>query len=85
MGGYQFMRQKPILNYIVDFYCSILKLIIEIDGDSHDCKYDEDSKRQNDLESLGLKLIRFTDNEVKNSMTDVLSTIENYIYEFEKK
>jgi very-short-patch-repair endonuclease len=35
MRGYQFMRQKPIGNYIVDFFCSKLKLVIEIDGESH--------------------------------------------------
>jgi very-short-patch-repair endonuclease len=40
--GYQFMRQKPIDNYIVDFYCSKLQLIIEIDGSSHDFKFMND-------------------------------------------
>ncbi len=85
MGGYQFMRQKPILNYIVDFYCSKLKLIIEIDGDSHINKFSKDKKRQTELEKLGLNFLRFTDQEVKKSMTDVLNAIENYIYEFEKR
>ncbi len=44
--GYQFMRQKPINNYIVDFYCSKLKLVIEIDGISHNDKSEKDRKRQ---------------------------------------
>lgn len=39
MRGYQFMRQKPIGNYIVDFYCSKLKLVIEIDGESHEGRF----------------------------------------------
>ena len=44
--GYQFMRQKPIDNYIVDFFCSKLKLIIEIDGISHNGKYERNQIRQ---------------------------------------
>ena len=40
--GYQFMRQKPIYNYIVDFYCSALKLVIEIDGITHNDKQEYD-------------------------------------------
>jgi len=46
MKGYQFMRQKPIDNYLVDFYCSKLKLVIEIDGDSHNQKHAEDKIRE---------------------------------------
>ncbi len=42
MRGYQFMRQKPIGEYIVDFFCSKLKLVIEIDGESHVDKYEQD-------------------------------------------
>jgi len=47
--GYQFMRQKPINKYIVDFLCSKLKLIIEIDGESHCFIEEKDLKRQNEL------------------------------------
>lgn len=49
MLGYTFNRQKPLLNYIADFYCKPLKLIIEVDGDSHIGKEDYDSKRTKDL------------------------------------
>jgi very-short-patch-repair endonuclease len=59
MRGYQFMRQKPVGNYIVDFYCSRLRLAIEIDGESHGEKSKEDQIRQRKLESLGLSLLRF--------------------------
>ena len=52
--GYQFMRQKPVGNYIVDFFCSKLKLAIEIDGISHNGKGESDKIRQQKLESLGL-------------------------------
>jgi very-short-patch-repair endonuclease len=59
MHGFDFDRQRPIDNFIVDFYCKELMLAIEIDGDSHDCKYEEDLKRQEKLESLGVHFLRF--------------------------
>ena len=77
--GYQFTRQKPIYQYIADFYCPKLTLVIEIDGSSHDSKIQEDKFRQEELESLGVKFLRFTDNEVKNNISSVLKTIEKYI------
>ncbi len=84
LRDYQFMRQKPIGDYIVDFFCSKLKLIIEIDGISHIDKQEYDIKRQNNLESLGLHIIRLDDTYVKKNMQDVLFTIDNYIDLFEK-
>jgi len=79
MHGFQFMRQKPIGNYIVDFFCAKLKLIIEIDGISHLGKENYDEERQKNLESLGLLIIRFSDLEVKTNMQGVLHTLENSI------
>lgn len=79
------MRQKPIENYIVDFYCSKLKLILEIDGEIHNYKFEADRLRQKKLESLGLSFLRFTDLEVKKDMYNVLRTIEGWIEEFEKQ
>lgn len=84
MMGYQFMRQKPIENYIADFFCSKLKLIIEIDGSSHYDKGEYDQKRQKELEALGLNVLRIDDMEVKMNMSKVLVTIECYIKEFER-
>ena len=52
--GYDFHRQKPIDEFIVDFYCPKLKLVIEIDGESHDGKIQEDKTREEKLKSLGL-------------------------------
>jgi len=67
------LRQKPILNYIADFYCSKLRLIIEVDGETHGMKearsYDE--RRTKALESKGLKVIRFTNYEVLNNLEGV--------------
>ena len=81
MLGYDFDRQKPIDEFIVDFYCKDLMLAIEIDGDSHDTEeaYVKDVKRQERLESLGVRFLRFDDLEVKKDMNNVIRTIENWI------
>ncbi|NQV38763.1 MAG: endonuclease domain-containing protein [Candidatus Marinimicrobia bacterium] len=79
--GYQFSRQRPIGDYIVDFYCSKLMLVIEIDGSSHEDKYEYDVSRQKYLERLGLSVIRFDDKDIKNQLHNVLSGIENWILE----
>ena len=68
MLGYQFLRQRPIYEYIVDFYCPKLKLVIEIDGDSHRNKFQSDQTRQRDLERLRLRVLRFQDRDVKHDM-----------------
>ncbi len=81
MLGYQFMRQKPITNYIVDFYCSKLKLVIEIDGSSHYGKEEKDKIRQSELEQLGMSFLRFDDLDIKFKMEEVLSEIKKWIEE----
>lgn len=83
MKGFDFDRQRPINNYIVDFYCKDLMLALEVDGSSHDNKFIYDVQRQQKLESLGVNFLRFTDLEVKKDMNTVLSTIENWIIETE--
>jgi len=77
--GYDFHRQKPIGKYIVDFYCPVLKLVIEIDGDSHGGKEEEDRIRQQELESMGLSVIRFWDSEVKKNPTGVVNAVREWI------
>ena len=74
--GLDFHRQKPIDEYIVDFYCSNLNLVIEIDGSSHNTKLDEDRIRQERLEELGLTVIRFLDYDVRKNIDSVLKAIE---------
>jgi len=80
--GYDFDRQKPINNYIVDFYCKELQLAIEIDGESH--SYEDvqinDNRRQLQLESLGVNFIRFDDLEVKTNIDWVIEEIQNWIH-----
>ena len=79
LQGYDFHRQKPVDNYIVDFYCPDLMLAIEIDGVSHESKEVADKIRQKRLGSLGISVLRFTDSDVKKNMEGVLNVIENWI------
>ena len=83
MLGYDFHRQKPIDQFIVDFFCNELNLAIEIDGGSHetDEAYEKDKKRQEHLENIGIKFLRFKESEVRNNMRGVLDAIENWIRE----
>ncbi len=80
-SGYQFYRQKIILNYIVDFYCAKLKLIIEIDGTSHLYKTKRDIKRDSNLEELGLKIVRYNDPEVLNNFEFIEKDFNKIIQE----
>jgi very-short-patch-repair endonuclease len=76
--GYQFLRQKPIGNFIVDFYCPKLKLAIEIDGDSHAFREvaRRDKIKDAYLNNLGIHLIRYEDHKIKK---DIQSTISHLI------
>lgn len=82
--GYDFDRQKPIDNYIVDFYCGELMLAIEIDGSSHEHKYEKDISRQYQIERYGITVIRFEDIQVKRDMDGVLKELQWQIRELEK-
>ncbi len=81
MCGYDFHRQKPLLKYIVDFFCVELMLAIEIDGLTHfdDEAVKRDEKRQAELEALGIRFLRFDDVQVRNDMVNVLREIEFWI------
>ena len=84
MLGCDFDRQRPIDEYIVDFYCKDLMLAIEVDGESHYGKEDYDNKRQKRLENLGIKLLRFEDSEVRYKLELVLSIIREWVEENNK-
>ncbi len=81
--GFDFHRQKPLLNYIVDFYCYELELVIEIDGSYHNWEEqdDKDVTRDRELERYGLTILRFTEQEVRKDMQNVLRTIEKHVFE----
>jgi very-short-patch-repair endonuclease len=79
--GYRFSRQIPIDQYIVDFYSKDLNLAIEIDGSIHFAEgaQEKDAQRQERLESLGIKLIRFSDRDTKNNLSWVIEEIKKEI------
>jgi very-short-patch-repair endonuclease len=77
--GINFNRQKVIGNYIVDFYVPSLSLIIEIDGSSHDYKEDYDLKRENYLQSFGLKIFKVADIDVKRNLSRVMDNLRDFI------
>jgi len=83
--GYTFKRQRPVMNYIADFMCQDLKLIIEVDGSSHDSPeaLAKDQKRQTDLEAAGFEVIRFTNAEVLRGMDRMRREIGRKIREIE--
>ena len=73
----KFRRQYSILNYIVDFYCPELNLALEVDGDTH-CNESArlyDASRTREIESLGVKIIRFTNNDIYENLDGVIETI----------
>jgi very-short-patch-repair endonuclease len=77
--GYTFLRQRPIGNYIADFLCMGLRLIIEVDGYSHNFKTEEDIKRDRDLAELGFTTLRFSDEEVMKDLPNVERAIVGWI------
>jgi len=78
---YRVYRQRPIDNFIVDFYCPKLKLVIEIDGASHysENARNRDQQRTERLQGYGLNVIRFNNQEVLNNFTGVVTFIEGLI------
>ena len=81
MKGFQFRRQRPVLNYIADFMCKELMLVIEVDGITHHFEeaIKNDKIRQNTLENAGFTVIRFTDDEVLNNINAVYNYLEDWI------
>lgn len=71
--GYKFTKQKPIGNYIVDFYCKSANLVIEIDGATHAHKQQYDMARDVYMKERGITVLRFFD-------TDILKNIEGVLY-----
>lgn len=78
---YRVYRQRPIENFIVDFYCPKLKLVIEIDGETHytENAQEYDRERTRVLQGYGLKVIRFKNDDVLNNLIGVVNFIEEMI------
>lgn len=79
LAGLKFRRQHSIERFIVDFYCAEAKLIIEVDGPVHDYSKEEDTIRQEFLESQGFRVMCFTNDQVFNSPHDVLKQISAHV------
>ncbi len=77
---HHFMRQKPLDQFIADFYCNKLKLIIEIDGEIHETQKERDSERDNIfLMKYKINTLRFTNEDVKNNIESIKLELEKYI------
>jgi len=84
LKGYAFRRQRPIDKYVVDFFCKELRLIIELDGESHIGKEVKDLNRQKVLENKKYNIIRFKDNEIED-LDNVKRILEKWIEDYELK
>ena len=85
LSGKKFYRQYPFYHditgketfFIADFYCSEEKLIVEIDGNYHKYRLKDDTERTKTLNYMGLKVIRFKNDEILNNMEKVLINVKN--------
>jgi len=86
MYGYDFHRQKPVDNYIIDFFCHELMLGIEVDGYSHQIieVFNKDVKKEGVMNMLGIHILRFSDEQVLKDTDNVIRAIEWYIANFEE-
>ncbi|MEL6875662.1 MAG: DUF559 domain-containing protein, partial [Pseudomonadota bacterium] len=76
IAGFKFSRQMPVGPYFADFLCRELKLIIEIDGYSHDAQQSYDHGRTRDLEDHGYRVLRFANQDVMTNVEGVVREIE---------
>jgi very-short-patch-repair endonuclease len=83
INGYKFRRQQPLLDYIVDFYCKDLKLIIEVDGEIHSLpeKTNYDLKRDKILKINGYNIIHLTNLEIETELDSTINKLILYINE----
>ena len=74
--GVHFRRQQVIAGFIVDFYCHRAALVIEVDGDIHDLQKEDDAKRDKALSEMGLKIVRFRNDEILNNLPIIVKRIK---------
>jgi very-short-patch-repair endonuclease len=75
-AGLKFRRQQPLGPYVGDFFCASARIVVELDGRSHDGREGQDRERQEYLEQLGLRVIRFTNDHV---LADLDGVVENIV------
>lgn len=81
IDGYKFRRQQPMFDYVIDFYCDELKLIIEVDGEIHSLteKVNSDIKRDKILKINGYNLIRLSNFEIVTDIDETIRKIKTFI------
>jgi len=77
LEGFKFRRQQPIDNFIVDFVCLEMRVVVEVDGGQHAGEKDKDNERGQYLERNGFKVLRFWNNEVLQNIQGVLEMIRS--------
>ena len=77
--GVHFRRQQVIAGFIVDFYCHKAGLVIVVDGDIHDLQQEEDARREKVLSEMGLRIVRFRNDEVLRDLSIVVGKIREFI------
>jgi len=77
--GVHFRRQQVIVGFIVDFYCHKAGLVVEVDGDIHDLQQEEDASREKVLRELGLRIVRFRNDEVLRGLSMVVGKIRELV------
>lgn len=77
--GVRFRRQQVIAGFIVDFYCHQASLVVEVDGDIHDLQKEEDERREKVLSALGLRVVRFRNDEVGRNLSAVVGRIRELL------
>jgi very-short-patch-repair endonuclease len=77
--GVHFRRQQVIAGFIVDFYCHKAALVVEVDGDIHDLQREEDALREKALNEMGLKIVRFRNDDVLKNLSAVVEKIRELI------
>jgi very-short-patch-repair endonuclease len=85
--GYRFKCQHPIGYYVADFYCHAAKLVIEVDGNYHISSEQHfyDTQRTNDMQALGIAVLRFSNYQVENDIEFVVNQIRSFIIEHRKE
>jgi very-short-patch-repair endonuclease len=81
LEGFKFVKQKQVFNYIVDFYCSKLLLVVEVDGSSHDNQIDYDKQRDSFLKSCGLEIVRVGNIDVEKNLDWVYTMLLKVVSE----
>lgn len=79
--GVKFRKQHPIDRFIVDFYSPIARLVIEVDGSTHEESAEQDAIRTKILEGIGLRVVRYTNAEVMENLDGVVADLQRVIVE----